>query len=157
MTDRIRLLLETLNLTASQFADEINVQRSGVSHIMSGRNKASLEFIRKILERYPEISPDWLISGKGAMYRHTRKNSEGAESAKQNDIKQESTKGMFDFADAESLHETRENRTQEDTAHKSEVSEENKKETKRQQTVNQVERIIILYDDGSFNDYFPGK
>ena len=67
MTDRISLLLKARNITASQFADEIGVQRSSISHVLSGRNKPSLDFIQKILKRFPEINPDWLLFGKGPM------------------------------------------------------------------------------------------
>lgn len=67
MIDRITLLLKTRNISASQFADEIGVQRSSISHVLSGRNKPSLDFIQKILVRYPEINPDWLLFGKGSM------------------------------------------------------------------------------------------
>ena len=51
------------NLTASAFADEIGVQRSSMSHILSGRNKPSLELIQKVLSRFPKVSADWLIAG----------------------------------------------------------------------------------------------
>ena len=51
------------NMTASSFADEIGVQRSSMSHILSGRNKPSLEFIQKVLIRFPKVSADWLIAG----------------------------------------------------------------------------------------------
>ena len=67
MIDRIQLILKTKNLTASSFADDIGVQRSAISHILSGRNNPSLDFIQKILKKYPEISPEWLLSGKGEM------------------------------------------------------------------------------------------
>ncbi|MHC1707633.1 MAG: helix-turn-helix domain-containing protein [Bacteroidales bacterium] len=67
MIDRIALLLKAKNISASQFADEIGVQRSSISHVLSGRNKPSLEFVQKILKRYPEINPDWILFGKGPM------------------------------------------------------------------------------------------
>jgi len=51
------------NLTASAFAESIGVQPSSVSHILSGRNKPSLEFIQKIINKYPRIDPSWLING----------------------------------------------------------------------------------------------
>lgn len=65
MKDRISQILKTKNITATQFADELNVQRSGISHILSGRNNPSLDFIMKIKETYPEFNLDWLILGKG--------------------------------------------------------------------------------------------
>lgn len=67
MTDRIKTILKSLNLSPSQFADKIDVQRSSVSHILSGRNKPSLDFVTKILHCYPEINPQWLLLGKGSM------------------------------------------------------------------------------------------
>jgi transcriptional regulator with XRE-family HTH domain len=65
MKDRIAQILKTKNITATQFADELNVQRSGISHILSGRNNPSLDFIMKIKETYPEFNLEWLILGKG--------------------------------------------------------------------------------------------
>lgn len=63
LIDRFKYLMKLNNLTASAFADEIGVQRSSMSHILSGRNKPSLEFIQKVLNRYPKVSADWLIAG----------------------------------------------------------------------------------------------
>ncbi len=77
MIERINLIMRAKNITASQFADEINIQRSGMSHIMSGRNKPSLDFIMRVLKRYPEIDTDWLLFGKGEMYA-TAKQAENA-------------------------------------------------------------------------------
>jgi len=69
MKDRINLLIKAKNLTAAQFADEIGVQKSSISHIISGRNNASLDFIQKILLCYPEVSVDWLMFGKGPIFK----------------------------------------------------------------------------------------
>jgi transcriptional regulator with XRE-family HTH domain len=60
---RFKYLMKLNDLTASAFADEIGVQRSSISHVLSGRSKPSLEFIQKILTRYPKVSADWLIAG----------------------------------------------------------------------------------------------
>ncbi len=51
------------NLSASAFAEKIGVQPSSISHILSGRNKPSLEFVEKILTQFPNVSADWLING----------------------------------------------------------------------------------------------
>jgi len=67
MTDRISLLIKAKNLSAAQFADEIGVQRSSISHLMSGRNNPSLDLIQKTLQRFPEVSTEWLLFGKGEM------------------------------------------------------------------------------------------
>lgn len=69
MKDRITLLIKAKNLTAAQFADEIGVQKSSISHIISGRNNASLDFIQKVLLCYPEVNMDWLMFGKGPLFK----------------------------------------------------------------------------------------
>ncbi len=52
-------------MNASRFADEIGLQRSNVSHVLSGRNKPSLDFIMRILDRFNDVNADWLLFGKG--------------------------------------------------------------------------------------------
>lgn len=68
MNDRIILFMKVKNLSAAELADEIGVQRSAVSHLLSGRNNPSLGFMQKILEHYPDIRSEWLIMGKGSMF-----------------------------------------------------------------------------------------
>ena len=63
-TKRLLEILETNNLSASQFAEKIGVQRSSVSHILSGRNKPSLDFIIKTSSVFSDVSLNWLIHGK---------------------------------------------------------------------------------------------
>ena len=63
MIERILELMKQKNLTPSQFADEIGIQRSGISHLISGRNKPSLEFIMKVLKRYPDVKAEYLLYG----------------------------------------------------------------------------------------------
>jgi transcriptional regulator with XRE-family HTH domain len=64
MIDRFKLLLEQLHLSPSEFADQIGVQRSSVSHVISGRNKPSIDFLEKILNVFPDIDVTWLITGR---------------------------------------------------------------------------------------------
>jgi len=68
MQDRLKEILKKENLTSSQFADKIGVQRSSISHILSGRNKPGFEFIQKILLSFPEIDANWLMTGLGKIY-----------------------------------------------------------------------------------------
>jgi len=68
MTDRIELILKTQNLTPTQFADAIGIQRSSMSHILARRNKPSLDFAMKLLHRFPEINAEWLLTGKNQMF-----------------------------------------------------------------------------------------
>ena len=82
LIDRFKYLMKLNNLTASAFADEIGVQRSSVSHILSGRNKPSLEFIQKVLHRFPKVSGDWLISGATNTEKDTLPNNTRSKSSK---------------------------------------------------------------------------
>lgn len=67
MVERLLSFIKSMNLTPSQFADEIGVQRSSISHLVSGRNKPSLEFIQRIVARYPEVNLQWILTGTGSM------------------------------------------------------------------------------------------
>lgn len=69
MIDRINVILKSKNITSSQLAEKIGIQPSGMSHILKGRNNPSLDFVKKVLTAYPEISPDWLLFGNGEMLR----------------------------------------------------------------------------------------
>ncbi len=67
MLQRIKQIIEKEKLSSTQFASEIGVQRSALSHVLSGRNNPSLDFMMKIKTRYPDINLDWLLLGKGKM------------------------------------------------------------------------------------------
>jgi len=69
MKDRIQEFLVRENKTSSQFAEEIGVQPSSISHIVSGRNRPSLDFVLKMLSKYDSIRSEWLLFGQGSMYR----------------------------------------------------------------------------------------
>lgn len=62
---RLQKIIDFYDETASSFAEKIGVQRSSISHILSGRNKPSLDFVMKILHSYPEVELYWLLNGKG--------------------------------------------------------------------------------------------
>lgn len=70
MEERLIQLLKAEGINSTRFAERIGVQRSSISHILSGRNKPSFDFIIKILENFPSLNPDWLLRGKGLMYRN---------------------------------------------------------------------------------------
>jgi transcriptional regulator with XRE-family HTH domain len=69
--DRILKILNTENISSAKFADIIGVQRSNISHILSGRNNPGLDFLQKVLIKFPSISPEWLIIGKGEMFKQS--------------------------------------------------------------------------------------
>ena len=95
MNQRILQFLAAENITQAQFADTIEVARATVSHVIAGRNKPGFDFIESISHHYPELNIEWLITGKGKMYK-----SNGIESipAKQSPIqKVTSNDELFSF------------------------------------------------------------
>ena len=66
---RLQQFLSAENITQAQFADSLGVTRASISHILAGRNKPGFDFMFGITQRYPNLSLDWLISGKGKMYK----------------------------------------------------------------------------------------
>jgi transcriptional regulator with XRE-family HTH domain len=136
MKDRILKLITHLGLTASRFADEISVQRSGISHILSGRNQPSYDFIVKTMKRFPEINLDWLILGKGAML----KSNKIEETLRKTDL--------FTAVEGDKVYLS--------TGKQGLDSEVSNADMKKKVTyVNSMEQIVIFYSDGSFKPYFP--
>lgn len=69
MNTRLKQFLAAENISQAQFADTINVVRASVSHVLAGRNNPSYDFIRAIMDKYPALNIEWLILGKGKMYK----------------------------------------------------------------------------------------
>ena len=123
-TIRLNRIMEYYDLSAASFADKIDVGRSSISHLLSGRNKPSLDFVMKIVQAFPEVELYWLLNGKG---NFPKKNATAppAPEVKPNVPQQE----LFP------------KQTQEILAGVS--GEKNKK----------IQRIVIFYSDGSFDAY----
>ena len=142
MIDRLSHIIDEYNLTASQFADEIGVQRSSVSHVLSGRNKPSLDFITKVILRYPEINAEWLLTGKGSF-----------RTDQQTSISDEAEPGVGPGS-GEERNDTHGFGARSRDAGPA-VSPQ--KETGRRRTPSgkDLSRIIFFYADGSFEEYLP--
>ena len=69
MRERLLKFMEMEKLSASRLAEILGVQPATISHIISGRNKPSFEFIEKMLLRFPKVNPEWFLLGKGSAYR----------------------------------------------------------------------------------------
>ena len=69
MKDRLSKFITSEGLTPALLADKLGVHRSGISHILSGRNNARFDFIKNLLERFPKLNAEWLILGQGPMYK----------------------------------------------------------------------------------------
>ena len=139
---RLEIVLEYYGLNASAFADKIGVQRSSMSHLLSGRNKPSLDFILKILEVFPEIDLYWILIGKGN-FPDQDQNFEKLKSPTSTSLDQNSSENLL------SAIEVDENKKNEKTI----FSEfENKKINLND---DEIEKIVLFYKNGTFKAYLP--
>lgn len=69
MNNRLLQFLAAENINQSQFADSIGVARASISHILAGRNKPGYDFIENTMKRYPALNIEWLLTGRGRMYK----------------------------------------------------------------------------------------
>ncbi|MCB8998991.1 MAG: helix-turn-helix domain-containing protein [Bacteroidales bacterium] len=143
MEDRLVALLKSEGINPTRFAERIGVQRSSMSHILSGRNKPSYDFIVKILESFPAVSPDWLLRGKGSMYKDDYPPQPG--------LFDEVKSGTENKAD-EPVHVSVKTESVKPSDHaESPVRSASIKSGK------DVERVIIFYTDKTFIDFRPGS
>ena len=170
LNSRVQKIINYSELSSSEFADEIGVQRSNISHVLSGRNKPSLDFLMKIKDRFPEIQWEWLIEGKGAMISSENEatstpSSYLLEESKINDDEPIIT-GLFSIPS----QEIDENTKQEEV--KSEISEpiqyniaentpeisENKNTSEAEtpsEKDNNIKKIVFFYENGKFEVFEP--
>ena len=69
MNKRLQQFLNAENISQSQLADTLDVARAGVSHIIAGRNRPGFDFLESMALHYPQLSMEWLLTGKGKMYK----------------------------------------------------------------------------------------
>ena len=69
MNNRLKQFLAAENISQAQFAETINVVRASVSHVLAGRNNPGYDFIKSIMDNYPTLNIEWLMLGKGKMYK----------------------------------------------------------------------------------------
>ncbi|PWK19979.1 helix-turn-helix domain-containing protein [Xanthomarina spongicola] len=120
---RLHKVIEFYNESASSFAEKIGVQRSSISHILSGRNKPSLDFVLKVLSSFPEVELYWLLNGKGKF------------------PSEEKTETKIPIE--KNIKETKSQKVISEIKHV-ENNTSNKKT---------IERIVIFYTDGSFKNF----
>ena len=120
---RLNKILEFYELSAAAFADKVEVGRSSISHIVSGRNKPSLDFVMKIVKTFPEVELYWLLNGKGNF---------PAETETPSSTKKQSVSNL---TSAESIQA------------KQNISASIGNSAK------QISRIVIFYTDGSFDAF----
>ena len=120
---RLKLIMETNEISATQFAEILNVQRSSISHLLSGRNKPSLEFVLKVLKNFSDVELYWLLNGDGKYPKQKET------------IKEAPTL----FKSDESTNKI--------------VTEKNIQNKNILDNSEEIERIVIFFKDGSFKNY----
>ncbi|HON54377.1 MAG TPA: helix-turn-helix transcriptional regulator [Bacteroidales bacterium] len=129
MKERLQQFLNAEQLSSSKLSDILGIQRSGMSHILSGRNKPSFDFIQKLLLKFPSLNAEWLITGKGNMYKE---NSDASLYANRAEY-QSDEKENEDYKPPEIL-----------------INESEKIEA---QNNRRLIKIILIYSDGTFSDF----
>lgn len=149
MIDRIQKIMQEKNLTASQFAEALGIQRSGLSHILSGRNQPSLEFVKKLIQRFPDVDLYWLLTGEKS--RHEVKPVIKREPDLFSQVEQAPTEVSMGTSNAGTQKTVPEG--SEVQAHK---NEEALVSAPRALAKVKVQKIILLYEDGTYQMMSPG-
>ncbi len=148
INDKIKQILIERNFTPSYFADEIGVQRSSISHILSGRNRPSFDIIQKIIRRFPELGYEWIMEEEAqyAQPQPANRYVSQAGPATGNLKGQEFSSPRSPATPANgSFRSTRQEvQANDDLNIDADLS-----------TPRKVERILMFYDDGSFQEYKP--
>jgi transcriptional regulator with XRE-family HTH domain len=136
MKERLNEILKHFKINASQFADQIGVQRASVSHVLSGRNKPGFDFIQKIIDAYPTLSAEWLITGKGDILKSK--------------ISKQDLFTEMEIEGNETVEEIIKSRK---TLNQKSVPDSDP--GKKALRVRNIEKIIVFYSDKSFEEYSP--
>jgi transcriptional regulator with XRE-family HTH domain len=144
MKERLLEFLKAENKSSALLAEEIGVQPSGISHILSGRNNPSLDFVLKLLERYPYISVEWFLYGKGSMYKDQR--MEDLFAGSESETAEQPLSGQKES----------ENSSPRPVIPVDQALQVNGKVSGNEKgTV--LKRIVMFFSDGSFEEYLPAK
>jgi transcriptional regulator with XRE-family HTH domain len=162
--ERLIKIISSEGLNAAAFADSIGVQRSSISHIISGRNKPSLDFLQKIISSYPKYNAEWLLVGLGEIYKQPKQSNfftktevSGAFSpleTKKPPVKDEIKKEQLSLPlDALNLSKTA--LKEEDTPLYEAVNPS--KPPLKKETAKKIHKIVIFYEDKTFMEYGPSS
>ena len=147
---RLEIILDYYALSASGFADKIGVQRSSLSHLLSGRNKPSLDFILKIIEIFPEVDLYWILNGVGNFPKSDVIAVAEIEKKAIAPIPILENNAVENLFSTELNFENEAIKTEKliDNFDQNKINNEVKRNSK-------IERIVIFYLDGTFSEYVP--
>lgn len=155
-SDRIKAIMEEHDLSAKDFAEMVSVQRSSISHLISGRNKPSVDFIVKLTSAFPEINPHWLLHGKGNSKITTVNPSEVTNVSSTKRL--ESTVDTSDVSsdtnvtkdNPKSIERAADTETKKDERDPVLTQNEGGGLVQNKSSVKKIRQIILVYSDGSF-------
>lgn len=147
MIDRLKKLMNEKNLSATQFSEEVGIQRSALSHVLSGRNKPSLDFMLKVKNQYQEIELDWLLLGKGKMIKKEEPVQPSPEKIT------EEVQPEINFTEEKTIEDLRKEESGSKIAEIQNVS--SKIETSGLKKGEKPTHILIMYADNTFETFTP--
>ncbi len=148
MKERIAIIMDRENLSPTKLAEILKIQPSNVSHLLSGRNKPSFELMGKVFEAFPHISADWFITGKG---EYLKLNTVNSSPSKPQSLFNENSFVI-------SVNNTKPTEPTDNTNIVEPAPRELPKEIEIPQLlISKASRVIIFYDDNSFEDFIPRK
>lgn len=148
MNRRLQQFLELEQLKPAQFADIMGIQRSNVSHILSGRNKPGFDFIQKFLLKFPSVNPDWLLLGRGKPLR---------EQSPTTQIQQQRDSSPDLFAQTLEIETDNDSIAYEGDDEYAGSIEDTGATAAEQAKPKDVRRITLFYSDGTFQEFYPPK
>ena len=155
INDKIKQILIDKNLTPSYFADEIGVQRSSISHILSGRNRPSFDIIQKIIRRFPELGYEWIMEEDNQVptpSTYTNRTVGRPVAERFNSIS-----SSVSYSPSSSPIRTQRNEIPPVSLPPQEIQPSPEPAAPAPSVEKKVERILIFYTDGSFREYSPAS
>ena len=151
---RLETIFDYYGLTASSFADKINVQRSSISHLLSGRNKPSVDFILKVIDSFPDVDLLWLLNGTGNFPKDENTNSRVLNSSPIQKTENEQINDLIDlFSNNTPLTQNEKNPVFETNSKNFSNMEILNNSKNNIQNDSEIEQIVVFYKDGTFKTY----
>ncbi len=158
MEERIKQIISEYGLTISRFADKLGIQRSGISHILSGRNKPSYDFLMKVLREFQDIDANWLLTGKGSMKQDHSEKAEKIEPKQERDSsdteKKEFDKPGYRQADLFSQSGIVNTESKTSISRDAQAKADYKSKQKPEST-DELDFIVFFFKNGNFRRYKP--
>lgn len=144
---RLEFIMDHFGLSASSFADKISVQRSSISHLLSGRNKPSLDFVMKVLDHFSELNLYWLLDGSGSYLKNNGEEIIVNEVHNvPTPVHENNAKELINSISNENIAK---NNNADLISHRPSFPEKS--------TGKQIDKIVLFYTDGTFQDYKPSN